>query len=85
MNFIQKRFSNTDDSILLRIFLFVCLPIIILVGLAIMLFAMLLSLWQRLTGSKGDRQKQKQQELKKEQWAYFTSVNDLEIEKNLAN
>lgn len=53
-----------------------------------MLFAGLLSLWQRLTISKDDYQKQKQDvletESKSKQWGIFTSTSNVLIEQQLA-
>lgn len=53
-----------------------------------MLFAGLLSLWQKLTTSKEELQKQEQDiietECKSKQWSVFASTNSIHIEKQLA-
>ena len=63
-------------------------PVVLLFGFLVMLFAGLLSLWQRLTTSKEDLQKQKQDtietESKSKQWGVFTSTNSIHIEQQLA-
>jgi len=63
-------------------------PIILLFGLVVMVFAGLLSPWQRLTTSKEDIQKQKQDiretESQSKKWSIFTSTNSVHIEQQLA-
>jgi hypothetical protein len=61
-------------------------PVVLLFGLLVMFFAGLLSIWQRLTRSKDDLQKQKQDTLETEskQWSVFTSTNSIHIEQQLA-
>ncbi|UKJ06950.1 hypothetical protein [Solitalea lacus] len=63
-------------------------PIFLLFVLVVMLFAGLLSLWQRFTTSKEDLQKQKQEileiENRNKQWNVFTSADSVLIEQQLA-
>lgn len=63
-------------------------PIFLFFGILIMIFAGLLSLWQRLTTSTENLQKQKQDTLETEnrnkQWSIFTSTDSVLIEQQLA-
>lgn len=63
-------------------------PIFLLFGLLFMFLAGLLSLWQWLTTSKEDLQKQKQgileAESKNKQWSVFISTDSVLIEQQLA-
>jgi len=92
ISFLDKvKRPNTGNKFvdgLLTILTIPLYPVIILFGLLVMVFAGLLSLWQQLTTSKEDLQKQKQDTLetesKSKQWNVFTSTNSIVIEQQLA-
>lgn len=62
-------------------------PVVFLFGLFVMFFAALFSLWQRLTTSKAEIQKQKNDILEtgsdSKQWGIFTSTSTVLIEQQL--
>ena len=61
-------------------------PVFLLIGFLVMVFAGLLSLWQWLTTSKSDLQKQDilEAENRNKQWEPFISTNSIRIEQQLA-
>jgi hypothetical protein len=92
ISFLDKvKRPNTGNKFvdgLLTILTIPLFPTFLLIGLLVMVFAGLLSLWQRLTISKADLQKQKQEILETErqnkQWRVFTSTNHIQIQQQHA-
>ena len=84
----RPKTSNKFIDGLLNVITILFYPIILLFGLLVMLFAGILSLWQRLTIKKDDLQKTKLDTVKSEninkQWQVFTSTNHVLIEQKLA-
>ncbi len=92
ISFLDKvKRPKTGNKFVDRLLTFLIIPlypIILLFGLLFMVFVGLLSLWQRLTTSQEDLQKQQQEMLEVErqniQWSIFTSTNHVRIEQQLA-
>jgi len=82
----RPKTSNKFIDGLLTVITILFYPIILLFGLLFMLFAGILSLWQRLTIRKDNLQKTKLDTEKSEnkQWQVFTSTNHVLIEQKLA-
>jgi hypothetical protein len=80
--------GNKFVDALLTILTIPLYPIFLLFGLLVMLFAGLLSLWQRLTTSEEGLEEQKHNtldtETKVKQWSIFTSTKNVLIEQQLA-
>jgi hypothetical protein len=92
ISFLDKiKRPNTGNKFadgLLTILTILLYPVILLFGVVILLFAGLFSIWQRLTTSRKDFKKEKQDiletENRKKQWCIFSSTNNVLIEKQLA-
>lgn len=92
MSFLNKvRWRNMSSKFVRRFFTILSIPLYLLVivlGLFIMVFAGLSSLFQRLTTSTQDLQQQRRNivetEEQSEPWSIFTSADDVLIEQQLA-
>ena len=86
--YISGHTGNPVVDALRNILMLLLFPIILAIGLIIMFFAGLLSLGQRLTSGKKDRQIEKDNEIERlklqNQWSIFVSVDDLSIQKQFA-
>jgi len=75
-------------EVLLKVCTILLFPVLLLVGLLIMLFAAVISLWQQLTISKDEQQKRREEETTmlalKQQWSIFTILNEITIKKQFA-
>jgi hypothetical protein len=73
---------------LYKVLAIVLFPLILVVGLIIILFAGLLSIWQTITSTKEEREKNKQEKIRleglKTNWGFFYKNDKVKIEEQLA-